>query len=118
MKSLPEIEKIVKQFKVKPGIKTRSRVLDDALEMQKRQKQARAHVKVGLLRKAVKGHPLKIAVAATIMLALSLFFMTRPARHSITKRNMPPCPASPCAQDNTIDLKEIMPCHILPVIPS
>jgi len=70
MKSLQEIQEIVTKFNVKPGPEMRSKVLDEALEIQRNQnQQSISDTKLNIWRTIMKSPITKLATAAVIIIA-------------------------------------------------
>jgi len=70
MKSLQDIQKIVAKFKVKPGPEMRSKVLDEALEIQRNQnRQSISDTKLNIWRIIMKSPITKLATAAVVIIA-------------------------------------------------
>jgi len=70
MKSLQDIQKIVAKFNVKPGPEMRSKVLDEALEIQRNQnQQSISDTKLNIWRIIMKSPITKLATAAVVVIA-------------------------------------------------
>jgi hypothetical protein len=70
MKSLQDIQKIVAKFNVKPGPEMRSKVLDEALEIQRNQnQQSISDTKLNIWRIIMKSPITKLATAAVVFIA-------------------------------------------------
>jgi hypothetical protein len=77
MKSLRDIQKIVARFNVKPGPEMRSKVLDEALEIQRNQnQQSISDTKLNIWRIIMKNPITKFAAAAIVAIAclIGVFF--------------------------------------------
>lgn len=123
MKAPENIEKFLKKFymseqdSLKNDSERDRKVVEDALSVYRRTIDKRQVVaKRNTLRIFVESKMIKLA-AAVIVLLLSLFLKTVMTRQSSTEMDTSPNYILSNVQSAKLNLKEMEPCNILPVIP-
>jgi hypothetical protein len=125
MKAPENIEKFLKKFymseqnSLKSDSERDRKVVEDALSIYRRAINKRQAVaKRKTLRIIVESRMIKLATVAVIVLLLSLFLKTIMTKHSSTEMDTSPNYILSDVQNNKLNLKEMEPCNILPVIPN
>jgi hypothetical protein len=124
MKAPENIEKFLKKFYMseqdflKNDSERDRKVVEDALSVYRRIINKRQVVaKRNTLRIIVESKMIKLAAAAVIFLLLSLFLVIVMTKHSSIQMDTSPDYILSNVQSTKLNLKEMEPCNILPVIP-
>jgi hypothetical protein len=124
MKAPENIEKFLKKFYMseRDSLKNDSerdrKVVEDALSVYRRIINKRQVVaKRNTLRIIVESKMIKLTAAAVIFLLLSLFLVIVMTKHSSIQMDTSPDYILSHVQSTKLNLKEMEPCNILPVIP-
>ena len=125
MKAPENIEKFLKKFYISEQVFFKSdperdrKVVEDALSIYRRIINKRQVVaKRNTLRIILESKMIKPATVAITVLLLSLFLTTIMTKHSSTETDTSPDYILSDVQNIKLNLKEMEPCNILPVIPN
>ena len=125
MKAPENIEKLLKKFYISEQVFLKSdrerdrKVVEDALSIYRRIINKRQVVaKRNILRIILESKMIKLATVAITVLLLSLFLITIMTRHSSTEMDTSPNYILSDVQNTKLNLQEMEPCNILPVIPN
>ena len=125
MKAPENIEKFLKKFYMSEQVSLKSdserdkKVVEDALSIYRRTINKRQVVaKRNTLRIIVESKMIKLTTVAVTLLLLSLFLITILTKRSSTEMDTSPLYILPDVQSTKLNLKEMVPCNILPVIPN
>ena len=125
MKAPENIEKFLKKFYMSEQVSLKSdserdrKVVEDALSIYRRTINKRQVVaKRNTLRIIVESKMIKLTTVAVTVLLLSLFLITILTERSSTEMDTSPHYILPDVQSTKLNLKEMVPCNILPVIPN
>ena len=125
MKAPENIEKLLKKFYISEQVFLKSdrerdrKVVEDALSIYRRIINKRQVVaKRNILRIILESKMIKLATVAITVLLLSLFLTIITTKHSSTEMDTSPNYILSDVQNTKLNLKEMEPCNILPVIPN
>jgi len=125
MKAPENIEKFLKKFYMSEQVSLKSdserdkKVVEDALSIYRRTINKRQVVaKRNTFRIIVESKMIKLTTVAVAVLLLSLFLITILTKRSSTEMDTSPHYILPDVQSTKLNLKEMVPCNILPVIPN
>ena len=125
MKAPENIEKFLKKFYMSEQVSLKSdserdkKVVEDALSIYRRTINKRQVVaKRNTFRIIMESKMIKLTTVAVTVLLLSLFLITILTKRSSAEMDTSPYYILPDVQSTKLNLKEMVPCNILPVIPN
>ena len=124
MRSSENIEKLIKNIEIGTNANMDETVLNDVLGAFEKSKSIKTNVtQPNVWRIIMKSRMTKLAAVAAVVLLFSLFSINILIKrfdieHVVTKIDTSPRYILINSQNNYLNQKEIMPCNILPVLPS
>jgi hypothetical protein len=124
MRSSENIEKLIKNIEIGTNANMDETVLNDVLGAFEKSKSIKTNVtQPNVWRLIMKSRMTKLTAAAAVVLLFSLFSINILIKrfdieHVVTKIDTSPRYILINSQNNYLNQKEIMPCNILPVLPS
>ena len=124
MRSSENIEKLIKNIEIDTNANMDETVLNDVLGAFEKSKSIKTNVtQPNVWRLIMKSRMIKLAAVAAVVLLFSLFSINILIKrfdieHVVTKIDTSPRYILINSQNNYLNQKEIMPCNILPVLPS
>jgi hypothetical protein len=123
MRPSENIEKMIKNINIETNAKTDQAVLGDVVQAFEKSKGDLAITQPSILRIIIKGRMIKLAVAAAVILLFSLLSInilikSSDTEHVVTKIDTSPRYILINSQNYYLNQKEMMPCNILPILPS
>ena len=124
MRSSENIEKLIKNIEIDTNANMDETVLNDVLGAFEKSKSIKTNVtQPNVWRIIMKSRMTKLAAVAAVVLLFSLFSINILIKrfdieHVVTKIDTSPRYILINSQNNYLNQKEIMPCNILPVLPS
>ena len=122
MRPSENIEKMIKNINIETNAKTDQAVLGDVVQAFEKSKGDLAITQPSIWRIIMKSRMTKLAAAAVILLfsllSINILIKSSDTEHVVTKIDTSPRYILINSQNYYLNQKEMMPCNILPILPS